>query len=31
MTEPTNPLFEDEKDFLERKKLEYERALRGGN
>ena len=29
MTEPTNPLFEDEKDFLERKKLEYERALRG--
>ncbi len=29
MTEPTNPLFEHEKDFLERKKLEYERALRG--
>ena len=29
MTEPTNPLFEDEKQFLERKKLEYERALRG--
>ncbi|TDN36118.1 hypothetical protein E4631_07515 [Hymenobacter sp. UV11] len=29
MTEPTNPLFEDEKDFLMRKKLEYERALRG--
>ncbi len=29
MTEPTNPLFEDEKDFLERKKLEYERALLG--
>ncbi|WP_151086760.1 hypothetical protein [Hymenobacter baengnokdamensis] len=29
MTEPTNPLFEEEKDFLERKKLEYERALRG--
>lgn len=29
MTEPTNPLFEDEKDFLLRKKLEYERALRG--
>lgn len=29
MTEPTNPLFEDEKEFLERKKLEYERALRG--
>ena len=29
MTEPTNPLFEDPKDFLERRKLEYERALRG--
>jgi hypothetical protein len=29
MTEPTNPLFEDEKEFLERKKLEYERALLG--
>ncbi len=29
MTEPTNPLFDDEKEFLERKKLEYERALRG--
>lgn len=29
MSEPTNPLFEAEKAFLERKKLEYERALRG--
>ncbi|GAA4351582.1 hypothetical protein GCM10023185_10350 [Hymenobacter saemangeumensis] len=29
MTELHNPLFEDEKEFLERKKLEYERALRG--
>ncbi|TVT41298.1 hypothetical protein FNT36_07530 [Hymenobacter setariae] len=29
MAEPNNPLFEDEKEFLERKKLEYERALRG--
>ena len=29
MSEPTNPIFEEEKDFLERKKLEYERALRG--
>ena len=29
MSEPTNPLFEEEKAFLERKKLEYERALRG--
>ncbi len=29
MTEPNNPLFEDEKEFLERKKLEYERALLG--
>jgi hypothetical protein len=29
MTEPQNPLFEDEKEFLERKKLEYERALLG--
>jgi len=29
MSEPTNPLFEEEKEFLERKKLEYERALRG--
>lgn len=29
MAEPTNPLFEEEKEFLERKKLEYERALRG--
>jgi len=29
MSEPNNPLFEDEKEFLERKKLEYERALRG--
>lgn len=27
--EPNNPLFEDEREFLERKKLEYERALRG--
>lgn len=25
----TNPLFEDEKEFLERQKLEYERALLG--
>ncbi|MGI4869689.1 MAG: hypothetical protein ACRYFX_00770 [Janthinobacterium lividum] len=29
MSEPLNPLFEEEKEFLERKKLEYERALRG--
>jgi hypothetical protein len=29
MTELTNPLFEEEKEFLERKKLEYERALLG--
>jgi len=29
MSEPNNPMFEDEKEFLERKKLEYERALRG--
>jgi hypothetical protein len=29
MTELHNPLFEEEKEFLERKKLEYERALRG--
>ncbi|MBC8083993.1 MAG: hypothetical protein H7Z21_12345 [Hymenobacter sp.] len=29
MAEPTNPLFEDEKEFLERQKLEYERALIG--
>ena len=29
MAELNNPLFEDEKEFLERKKLEYERALRG--
>lgn len=29
MAEPTNPLFEDEKEFLERQKLEYERALMG--
>jgi len=29
MSELTNPLFEEEKEFLERKKLEYERALRG--
>ncbi|MBO0359776.1 hypothetical protein J0X19_17575 [Hymenobacter sp. BT186] len=29
MAEPTNPLFEDEKEFLERQKLEYERALLG--
>ena len=29
MTEPQNPLFDDEKEFLERKKLEYERALLG--
>ncbi|RZK17998.1 MAG: hypothetical protein EOO56_16970, partial [Hymenobacter sp.] len=29
MSEPVNPLFEEEKEFLERKKLEYERALRG--
>lgn len=27
MSELTNPLFDDEKEFLERKKLEYERAL----
>lgn len=27
MTELHNPLFEDEKEFLERQKLEYERAL----
>ena len=29
MSELQNPLFEEEKEFLERKKLEYERALRG--
>ncbi|AII51911.1 hypothetical protein [Hymenobacter sp. APR13] len=29
MAELTNPLFEDEKEFLERQKLEYERALMG--
>jgi hypothetical protein len=29
MSELTNPLFEEEKEFLERKQLEYERALRG--
>lgn len=29
MAEPTNPLFEDEKEFLEHQKLEYERALMG--
>lgn len=29
MSEPQNPLFDEEKEFLERKKLEYERALRG--
>ena len=29
MAELHNPLFKDEKEFLERQKLEYERALRG--
>ncbi len=29
MAEPTNPIFEDEKEFLERQKQEYERALIG--
>ena len=29
MTELHNPLFEDEREFLERQKLEYERALMG--
>lgn len=29
MTELTNPLFDDEREFLERQKLEYERALQG--
>ena len=29
MSELHNPLFDEEKEFLERKKLEYERALRG--
>ena len=29
MAELHNPLFEDEKEFLERQKLEYERALQG--
>lgn len=29
MSELQNPLFDQEKEFLERKKLEYERALRG--
>jgi hypothetical protein len=29
MSELNNPLFDEEKEFLERKKLEYERALRG--
>ena len=27
MSDLNNPLFDDEKAFLERKKLEYERAL----
>ena len=30
MAELHNPLFENEKEFLERQKLEYERALLGG-
>ena len=29
MSELQNPIFDEEKEFLERKKLEYERALRG--
>ncbi|PJJ48390.1 hypothetical protein [Hymenobacter chitinivorans] len=29
MAELTNPLFDDEREFLERQKLEYERALQG--
>ncbi|MBU6119917.1 hypothetical protein [Hymenobacter siberiensis] len=29
MSELQNPLFDEQKEFLERKKLEYERALRG--
>ena len=29
MSELQNPLFDEEKEFLERKKMEYERALRG--
>ena len=29
MAELTNPLFEEEKEFLERQKLEYERAILG--
>jgi hypothetical protein len=29
MSDLLNPLFDEEKEFLERKKLEYERALRG--
>jgi hypothetical protein len=29
MSDLQNPLFEEEKEFLEHKKLEYERALRG--
>ncbi|WP_310396759.1 hypothetical protein [Hymenobacter sp.] len=29
MSELHNPLFDEEREFLERKKLEYERALRG--
>ncbi len=29
MSDPQNPLFDNEKEFLEQKKLEYERALRG--
>ncbi|MFD1467859.1 hypothetical protein ACFQ48_06460 [Hymenobacter caeli] len=29
MSDPHNPLFENEKEFLEQKKREYERALRG--
>ena len=29
MSELQNPLFDEEKEFLERKKREYERALRG--
>lgn len=29
MSELQNPIFNEEKEFLERKKLEYERALRG--
>lgn len=29
MSDLQNPIFDEEKEFLERKKLEYERALRG--